>query len=338
MSDFESRLTQMLAERADSAEPGLDLAGGARSRLRRRRVLRTSVVATAVVAAAAAVPLGLGLVEVGGEDPGVATGPDPVVSQVPADWRFESYHNVEFAVPPTWGYGSLDGWCAAGPSLAGRQPVVERPGAVVATIACPSSAYGVRVAGSAPTDPPPGAIVLDTTVGGTTVTVVAQDAEVAQTVIGSVRAIAGKDSYGCAATKQVPALGEMTGSSTIDRKDPVTLCRYDLGLDGPNLSSSERVSKPADLESFWLGLDAGQPGVGPDSGPSTCIDSPESEALLVQVGDQEVAWVHYSGCAGHGIDVHGTTLKLNEQVMYWALPRGGFGLDGSIPLPKELRP
>jgi hypothetical protein len=334
MSDFENKLTEMLSERAETSLSAVGLAEGARSRHRRRRALKVGLAGAAVVAAIVAVPVGLGALSVD-EGGGVATEPGPVKSSLPAGWRSESYRDVEFAVPPDWEYGSLDDWCASGGSVTDA-PRVERPGGVVATIACPSSAYGVRI-GEPPGNPPAGAVVRSASVGGVTLSVVAPDAQVADKVAGSLHEIQGKDHHGCVPEKAVPPVGDMTGSSSIDRDDPIALCRYDVGVDGANLNSSEEIEL-SDNKRFWLSFDSAQPGRGPDSGPGACSDSREDQALLVQVGDQEVAWVHYSGCDGHGIDEFGTTLKLNPQVMYWALPRGGFALDGSVPIPKEVRP
>ena len=334
MSDFEERLSQMLAERADASPAAVGLAEGARARHRRRRALKVGAAGAAVVAAIAAVPLGLGALSID-EGADVANQPEPVVSGVPAGWRFESYRNVEFAVPPDWGYGSLEDWCASGGNL--DKPRVERPGGSVLDILCPSSAYGVRL-GQAPDNPPAGAVVRSATAGGVTLSVVAPDQEIAETVAGSLREIQGTDYYGCDPRKEVPALGEMTGSGNFGQNDPVALCRYEIGVEGANLLSSEGVSEPADLRSLWLGLNSAEPGTGPDSGPDTCIDWPEGQALLLLSDGKELGWVHYDGCAGHGIDLRGTTYELNAQVMYWAMPRGGSSFDGSVPLPKELRP
>ena len=333
MSDFENRLTELLSQRADTAPGADDLAAGARVRLRRRRTLRAGAVAAAVVVAAVGVPLGMGALDVDAKDPGVSA-PGPQVSTVPAGWRFESYHDVEFAVPPTWSRGSLSDWCSSGGSLKDSTRV-ERPNTPVNDILCPSSGYGVRI-GAAPENPPAGATVLDTKVGGITVSVVAADADVADQVIGSVHAIAAEDFNGCKPkVAPVPAIGQMTGGAVV-KQEPVALCRYEFVSDGADLVDSETID-PADYESFWLGFDTAEAGTGPDARPDTCTEWPETQAVLVRSGGQDSAWVHYDGCGGHGVDVGGTTYELNAQVTYWTLPLGGFGVDGSVPLPKEMR-
>lgn len=336
MSDFEQRLSQTLDGRAEHAPGAEGLARAARRRHARRRNARMAGAGVAALALAIGVPFALGGLSLGDADPPLAgQGKEPRAHAVPREWRFESYRNVEFAIPPDWGHGSLDDWCAGGGGVeeSGR---VERPGGAALSIGCPSSGYGVRVDGEGVATPPPGAVVREAEAGGIPIVVVATSEEVADIVAGSLREIPGQDFHSCDPAKAVPPLGAMESSSTLGRGGVVTMCRYELGVEGPNLVDSEGVGE-ADDESFWLGLESAEKGKGPDSGPRTCTDSPETEAVLVKTGGEDYAWVHYSGCDGHGIDIGGTTYKLNAQVTYWTLPRGSFAVDGSVPLPKEQR-
>jgi len=63
----------------------------------------------------------------------------------------------------------------------------------------------------------------------------------------------------------------------------------------------------------------------------------ESANLLSSEGISEPADLE-SLWLGLNSAERGTTYKLNAQVMYWAMPRGGSAFDGSVPLPKQLRP
>jgi hypothetical protein len=334
MSDFEKRLTETLTQHASEAPPGPTLAQGARYRHRRRRAARVGVAAAAVLAVAAGVPAvinGLSIHSTSGQPSGRPSG--PVVVSLPTSWRWESYHDVEFAVPGSWRWGSLDDWCAGGGPMT---PRVDRPGGASLDILCPTSGYGVRI-GPPPATPPAGAVVRSITVEGVTVSVVAHSKQEADTIVAFTHKIPGKDFFGCLPRQDVPRLGDMTGSPPTTREDPITLCHYESGVDGANLYSSEQLSR-AGSKQVWIALDALRRGTGPDSGPSTCINDPEREAVLIKVGSQQVGWVHYSGCSGHGVDVHGTTFTLSEDLLYWVLPREGFGVDGSVPVPKRLRP
>lgn len=342
MSDFEERLTGTLTERASSAPDVVGLAEGARVRSRRRRTARVVAAAVGGVAVVAAVPIGIDAIMVDESSGGIAS-PPPVSRDLPADWRSESYRDVEFAVPLAWGYGALSQYCISSNS----NPIVERPGGASTQVACPKAyGYGVLVTdGDGPdiSDPssfPAGAAVRAKTLQGVTVTAIAKSEEVAETIIELTNVYPGADYYGCEAQVAVPALGEMADTGGDEPRGPASLCRYQIGVDGPNLVDSEAVTDADDLDSLWLGLTSAEPGTGPDAAPDSCDPQgwPPAQALLIRSAGDDLAWVHYDGCVGHGLDVRGTTYELNPQVTYWALPRGGFGVHGSVPTPKEQRP
>lgn len=161
--------------------------------------------------------------------------------------------------------------------------------------------------------------------------VVAPDAKTAETVIGSVREIPGEDYYGCDPARDVPALGTMPPTE-FPENGVVTVCWYDLGVEGPNLVASEAFPEDS---TFWDDVRSGSPGRGPEA-EENC--RPESQAALFNSGGEDVAWVHFEGCTGNGIDFGGTTYQLNPKILYWAVPRDGFAVSGAIELPDERRP
>lgn len=343
MSDFENRLGETLAQRAESAPGAEGLAEGARSRARRRRTTRIVAGASAAVVAMVGVPFGISML--GSDDNGSVQVTDrPPVAGVPADWRWESYRDVEFAVPPEWGYGALSQYCISSNS----NPVVERPGGVSTEVACETMfGYGVLVGPTEqapdPSDAtlfPAGATVAATTVDGVTVTAITADADTAETIIAVAAAYPGPDFYGCEAEVAVPALGDMPADVDLatDRNDPIAVCLYEVGIAGPNLITSDSL-QGADIEKAWLGIDSLEPGNGPNPSSEDCLASPEYDAVLLRKGHLDLAWVHYSGCTTHGVDVGGEVYKLNEQVMWAAISpsRGGFGTGGEVPLPREFR-
>jgi len=342
MSEFENKLGETLAQRAEGAPGAEGLADGARTRARRRRTTRIMAGASAAVVAMVAVPVGISVLRVDDGGAEVANQPPAILSEVPSGWRVESYRDVEFAVPPEWGYGALSQYCISSNS----NPIVERPGGISTLVACPTAfGYGVLLSaeGSGPdvedaTLYPEGATVRETTVEGVTVTAITADASTAETIIGSAASYPGPDFYGCEAEVAVPALGDMAAGGDFARDDQIAVCRYEIGADGANLLGSEALTGD-NIERAWLGLDALQTGAGPNPDPGSCLPSSETEAVLLRSGGEDLAWVHYSGCSTHGVDVGGAVSQLNEQVMWTAISpnAGGFGGGGEVPLPKEFR-
>ncbi|HSV38334.1 MAG TPA: hypothetical protein VLI04_06190 [Nocardioidaceae bacterium] len=341
MSEFENKLGETLAQRAEVAPSVAGLAEGARTRARRRRTTRIMAGASVAVVAMVAVPVGISALSVD-DGGGVQVTNRPSVAGVPADWRWESWHDVEFAVPPAWGYGPLSQYCISSNS----NPIVERPGGFSTQVACPKSfGYGVLVSaeGLAPdaedaTLYPEGATVSAATVEGVTVTAITADAQTAETITGSAASYPGADFYGCEAEVAVPALGDMAAGGDFARDAQIAVCRYEIGADGANLLGSEALTGD-NIEKAWLGLDALQTGAGPNPEPGSCLPSSATEAVLLRSGGQDLAWVHYSGCSTHGVDVGGAVSRLNEQVMWTVISpnAGGFVSGGEVPLPKELR-
>ncbi|HET7735723.1 MAG TPA: hypothetical protein VFK52_07095 [Nocardioidaceae bacterium] len=339
MTDFENRVTEMFAERAANAPGAEGLATAAQSRQHRRRTSRAVLGAAAVVAAIVAVPVGLGALGVDEGDGPVATEPLPEPRSVPADWRWESYHDLEFAVPASWRYGSLSQHCISSNS----NPVVERPDTLSTLVACPTPwGLGVLVSreGEAPTvtaaDVPEGAAFGQATEAGVTLTVIAESQTLVDDVLGTARAYPGPDFSGCEAQVVVPSLGSMPAGAS-DASGPITVCRYEVGIEGPNLVASETLQgDQADMAR--LGIESLEPGEGPNPEPDTCLPSDETQAVLLRASGADLAWVHYDGCTTHGVDVGGTVSQLNAQVMWTAFgPNWSGGVGGEVPMPKEPR-
>lgn len=339
MSEFENKLTEMLADRADGAPGAEGLAEGARLRQRRRRTARVALGAGAVVAAIVAVPVGLGALSVDGGDPPVSTQPLPEPRAVPADWRWESYHDLEFAVPQSWVYGPLSQWCISSNS----NPVVERPGGVSTAVACPTPyGYGVLIspADTAPAvtaaDAPEGAALGQVTEAGVTLTVIARSQDVVDAIVGSAASYPGPDFYGCEAETAVPPLGAMP-TTNAEPSGPITVCRYEVGIDGPNLVASELLDGDQ-AEMARLGIESLEAGEGPNPEPDSCLPSDETQAVLLRSNGQDLLWIHYDGCTAHGVDVGGTVSQLNAQITWTAFgPNWSGGLGGEVPMPKEPR-
>lgn len=339
MSEFENRLSEMLTERAAAAPGAEGLAEGARSRQRRRRGARVALGAAAVAAAIVAVPVGLGALSIDDGGGQVATQPTPEVRGLPAGWRWESYRDLEFMVPDTWVYGAISQYCISSNS----NPVVERPGGVSTLVACPTPwGLGVLVTTSADapsldeSDVPAGAVFDQVTADGVTLTVIAKDQSIVDGIIGSARTYPGADFYGCEAEAGVPELGTM-GAAATDPSGPISVCRYDVGVTGPNLVASE-VLKGDQAEMARLGLGSLEPGQGPDPDPGSCLPSDETQAVLLRANGADLAWIHYDGCTQHGVDLGGEVSRLNAQIMWTALgPNWSGGLGGEVPMPKEPR-
>jgi hypothetical protein len=87
------------------------------------------------------------------EGAGVATDPtSPSASATVVEdgVRTESWHEMTFEVPDTWGQGGTSAWCSSGRSPEDTTPTVGRPTDMVALILCdPGNGYGVTVGSGA---------------------------------------------------------------------------------------------------------------------------------------------------------------------------------------------
>ena len=316
MSDFETRLRDVLDERAGSAPDATELARGAHRRLRRRRT--TWAVATAAVVAVAAVPMALAF------DGGGPARDDsaPVAKEPPAaadGFRAETWRDLTLEVPDDWGHGGSD-WCVGGATLAEAGPRVARPDTITFRILCsPPNGYGVTIASAASFDPAyasgevwrydtEGVVNAqypdDTWLsywydGSDVVTVATPDRELTRRIVGSVTRFEGLDPNGCP-----PTLGEAEALTSSER--PLTLCRYsaeDL------LSASGSWTGDA-AQTRWETLD--QAPVAPDAG--ACVDGSPTSRIAIVASDGYRATAVLDGCKeGMAIYFAGLTRQVTQQ-------------------------
>jgi len=341
--DLVVRVREAISQGTDGAPP-LDLADRVRARARaRRRNRMTGVVAGAVVILAVAAGLAQWQPG-GGPGPTGEPGPDGTGS----GWRTESWHDLEIAVPESWGYGSMDAWC-----LPGRDrdtPVVSRGEAIVDSIACsaPTTGYGVEFyalgnpvdalydAGNGEImqltpqlDPthqfPRSAWMGHLVIGETGVMFVTADRATAQAIKDSAHAITDVDANGCAPDRNQPVATARRPAS-----DELRLCRY--APDG-QLEQSELLR----------GWDAGSAANALDHAPvdddprGTCTEPSQTVDVRYQERRASVTLQEsvstQEGCTrvvGWSDDVR----ALTPDVLYWVLSPGWTGtLPGDVPLP-----
>lgn len=238
MTDFESKLRASLRDHADEAPLGADLAGGARRRLRRRR----TAMATAAVAAVVAIGAPFAFLD---RDPAstgeVATDPpSPTAVERTDGLRTESWYDVTFEVPGTWGIGGTSGYCAGGATPQEATPTVGRPDDVTPAIACnPANGYGVTVGPAELYESASGDVYPYSATGnpeprypdGTwvsiwyddevAVTIATPDRALTEQILGSVKEFEDVDANGCGAK-----LG-FAESATGDGTESLAVCRYD---------------------------------------------------------------------------------------------------------------
>ena len=345
MNDFEDRLTSALRSAGDDAPGASGLAPAARGRARARR-RRTALTSVAAVVAVGGVIGGAALLgnrdgastvspSTGGTE--ATSSPDTPV----ANTRVESWRDVSVLVPVGYGYGNLSTWCTNGKREPGV-PVVERPGGVVETIACPYSGYGVSFGDANAFDPaePPGKLwqygPVDSSVtqsfpdgawlgyqitsdGQTVVQVSLPSRAEAQAVLDSFVQNSGADANGC------PANGRDTGPAV--GEGSLRVCRY--GLDDW-LEQSELMT----------GQDAAHAVAALESAPPRdpdrmCTMELSGPTILMTTADAE-GTVTLNACQGFTWD--GVAQELTEGVLFWALSPGwSGGVEGDVPMPDKLR-
>jgi hypothetical protein len=232
-------------------------------------------------------------------------------------------------VPDSWGYGSLEDWCADGGQL---EPRVSRPGGVTPDIKCPTSTYGLTFQRLPPDQDrdqvfdwpvtlatskgwPPDAYVGAHGIGNILVEVVMPTAEQAQEVLGTVHAIEGVDLNGCRVTESIPE----------PPSNGMSVCRYD---DYAQLEQSELLTG-GDRERAEAALRA-----APQGGDASC--RPKLLGEIRMASSDLAAAVNFS-CARLTTD-DGGTHELTPDVLYWALSPGWSGsVPEGVSLPSELR-
>ncbi|MGQ0632392.1 MAG: hypothetical protein ACT4P1_15335 [Sporichthyaceae bacterium] len=251
---------------------------------------------------------------------------------LPDGWRWESYRDLELAVPADWSYsgGGITSWCAD-TGRDKRLPGVGRPGAVLG-IACPQAEPG---------EPDPGSLIRN---GGTYVNFVSADEnlrdegdrivlrrgdlavviqapkELRDQIAATVHTNTGTDAAGCSLEHPLgedrrwrPPAVAVTSLSDVER---VAACKYSLprggvpdegeGGEGPDLISSLVIEGSAAQDSITEV--AGAPvGGGPNS-PQNCSEDSsygdEAIALFATRTSGEVVTIvlRYDGCVAGGFD------------------------------------
>jgi hypothetical protein len=166
VTDFETRLSESLAQRAEDAPATTGLALRARGRLQRRRAAMAKVAAGVVAAAAviAAVPLGMALVEgvdvrprprpAAPDTPFIVPDLSPEITTARETRREIEWADITFKVPPDWKAGAATAWCAKGKPPGGVVPRIDLPDQDRPETSCtPTTGYGVRVTPAAGFEP-----------------------------------------------------------------------------------------------------------------------------------------------------------------------------------------
>lgn len=165
VADFERRLRDSLAVRAEDAPVPAELAVRARARLGRRRRRRSRIIKViGGVALLAAVPVGIVSVAGGGAGrPPAPVAPDGsfVVPDLSRDSRTAretmqqvTWQGIGFMVPSQWRPGVTTAWCAQAQDPGAAVPRIALPDQAGPRIACtPTSGYGVTVSAAADFEP-----------------------------------------------------------------------------------------------------------------------------------------------------------------------------------------
>jgi hypothetical protein len=273
--------------------------------------------------------LGLALAGCGGVE-SVDTEAISDEAPLPANWRWESYHNLEIGVPGDWGYGVTGRqFCVR---AEGEGPFVGRPGSRT-DIGCLTrtkdgsdpatllSSGGVFVwfGADTPKPDPAGTPADPVSVGdrdrfwidNTQVSIQAPT-KLRRQILATVHRIDDKDHNGC------PITSTLTGSpdhrphgpavTTLTDVRSVSACSYG----GETLQSSLRLTGPAAAAPI-AAIAAAPIGGGPNAPAGSCGADSEIGAggivLLVDShsGTSEIV-VRYGGCSHRGLD-DGTTVR-----------------------------
>ncbi|MCW2832789.1 MAG: hypothetical protein JWN68_742 [Nocardioides sp.] len=271
MTDFETRLRDSLAERAEEAPAPSGLARGARARLQRRRAAVAKGAAGVAVGTLviAAVPVGSALVEgvdapsrprpVAPDTPFIVPDLSPDIQTARETKREIEWAGIRFAVPPDWKGGATTAWCARARKPGAVVPRIDLPDQARPKTSCtPTNGYGVRVTSAAgfepernssevwqyddpgtgaPADYPDGAWVSYWFDDDWVVTTATSDPGLTSKITRSVRGL-DADVNGCAPFLDDPDVLEEVGAAAVGG----SRCRY--AWDG-DLEDSARLTEDA---------------------------------------------------------------------------------------------
>lgn len=288
MSDFEARVRQALGTSAQGAPDAVGLVEGARAKLRRRRAVAAVAVTTAVVLAA--VPVGIALIgdsPDGGSDGNVVTSDLPTI---PDGWRWESWRDIQLAVPADWDEGSPSQYCVSG-STSGA---IDRGDGFSTLVACEHSlGSGVVFRPGVAKEP-----LVDVegvgerlSLGGNTVDVIAADQATLDAIVASAHVFESADSRGCALVFDAPSVMSADGAY-VDMPDSgsLTVCQYTGTPDGDETTYELRSSTT--LSEAAAGALRDAIAAAPSASSGSCASGPGGEepvffAMAVEVRTAE---------------------------------------------------
>jgi hypothetical protein len=251
-----------------------------------------------------------------------AVSPRSTPSPLPRGWRWESYRDVELAVPGDWtwigGTQRTHQWCVG---VDEKPTGVGRPGSAT-LVGCGGGKGdpGTRIAtngafvafGDVRFDKV-GTVGDRTTVGVGDVAVLVQtEPGLRDRIIATVHRIT-VDASGCPVRDEVTAHPALKPAPAIALKRltgvrSVSACLYDLdegerGHEGPSLNSSVRLEGPAAAKA--LAAVARAPAAGGQDRPKTCLYKYGSEMVVLLIesaaGPSRVH-VRFSGCDHNAVD------------------------------------
>ncbi len=335
MADREDRaaalLERTLAARAGEAPSVPGLAERVRGRARRRRATGVVTACAVAVVLAAGVPIAVGWTARHVVDAPIAADPsrddtprDDTVEPAPEGWRWESYGGIQLQVPDGWGWGTT----GAPPCLQGRdaEPYVGRPGGV-RDILCPEPvpALNLRVpylwfddqadVGTRTFDG--GWSERTDSVGGVVVTVLSDDPDLTDRILGSAREVTGTDANGCSTERAVDPYNRPAadpGFGRVGVVQSVSICRY----------TRADVPTPLRWSGLLVGKEAadlvGELATAPRTNPALfdcSVRSTQGSTIVLHVrgsaGAQD-AFVFSGGCADTYVDDGSTYRELTERV------------------------
>ncbi len=323
-------LTAALRARTAAVDPlPVELSSRAARVSTRHRERAVRRVALATLLAAVGVPLVVSLwpAATGGLDLDPSPDDSTLEEVLPDGFRTESWRGVELGVPDDWGHGPLAGWCLDDDL---PTPRVERARPGGGATCDPALAPGVqfRLDGDPAPDVPDDLAVGERTLDGRVVLVATPDPDLTDQVLATARSVERTDSAGCAVQRAIPRAGK-NFPAVEPGSVALSVCRYEVGVSGPNLVQSERLSVIDSLDAR-AAVDAAPTVVAPQG----CLDGPGEEAVVLATAEGDLAWIHLGRC--QGLDDEATHL-LSQDVLFWALSPGWDGPRQDLPLPVDLR-
>ncbi|MEV6282855.1 hypothetical protein [Kribbella sp. NPDC051770] len=281
-----------------------------------------------ILLAVGAVALTIGGKAIAGQESG-----RPAAESAGAEWRWESYGDVQLRVPGSWAQALWTGPADCSEDDWVPEATVFRPGGMRSTALklCPAAKPAQQVAPSVVFGgervgvvPLAGGWIRETRkIGEQLVTVTAGDDVLRRQIFDSAGVVASVDSYGCAprADRRVARPPAQGGLKSVGDVTGVSVCRYSIeglpiaptgspeDIRFARLQASSRLSGVA-ADHLVRDLVAAPPGAGPEiTDPHRCAPEPRPdpghEFLILRVQGSEHAQdviYRYDGCHDNGTD------------------------------------